>query len=122
MPHSSADLLDGTEGSRALLPGALPAAIHLVRSIIHREGVGKLSPKSAQVLAARLLPPLEPARVVQTMQLDLENPTTPAAYDRAMGAIWQAAVVDGKIGLDEARKAMILTKTRFRARMETASG
>ncbi len=122
MPHSSTDLLDGTEGSLALLPGALPAAIQLVRSIIHREGVGKLSPRSAQILAARLLPPLEPARVVQTISLELDNPTTPAAYDAAMGAIWQAAVVDGKIGLDEARRAMVLTKTRFRARLETAHG
>ncbi len=121
MPHSSTDLLDGTEGSLALLPGALPAAIQLVRSIIHREGVGKLSPRSAQILAARLLPPLEPARIVQTIQLEVGEPTTPAAYDAAMGAIWRAAM-DGKVSLDDARRAMVLTKTRFRARLETACG
>ncbi len=71
---------------------------------------------------ARLFPPLNPVNVVPPINLDgIPEPSSPEAYDAAMGAIWRAAM-DGKVRLDEARKAMVLTKTRFRARLETAHG
>ncbi len=97
-------------------------ALKMFRSILDREQSGAISAKSAQMALARLFPPLNPVNVVLPIKLDdIPEPLTPAGYDRAMGAIWCAAM-DGKVSLDDARKAMILTKTRFRARMETASG
>ena len=95
-------------------------AMSLMRSIVNREAKGTLSPKSAQLLLQRLLPPLEPARVVMPINLDdIPTPTSATAYRKAMRRIYRAAV-DGKCGLDEARKAMILTKTLWRAELETA--
>jgi hypothetical protein len=97
-------------------------ALKMFRSILDREQSKAISPKSAQMALARLFPPLNPVNVVPPIKLDdIPEPTTPKAYDAAMGVIWRAAV-DGKIGLDEAGKAMILTKTRYRARLETAFG
>ena len=95
-------------------------SLALMRSIVNREAKGTLSAKSAQLLLQRLLPPLEPAKVVQPINLnDIPTPTSAANYRKAMRAIYRAAV-DGKCGLDEARKAMILTKTLWRAELETA--
>lgn len=96
-------------------------SLALMRSIVNREAKGSLSPKSAQLLLQRLLPPLEPARVVQPINLDnIPTPTSPDNYRKAMRHIYRAAV-DGQCGLDEARKAMILTKTLWRAELETAA-
>ena len=52
---------------------------------------------------------------------DAEEPLTPDSYRRTMRTIWRAAVKEGRIGLDEARKAMILTKTLWRAELETSA-
>jgi hypothetical protein len=95
--------------------------VALLRSIMSREARGSLSPRSAQLLMQRLLPPLEPARIVQPVNLDdIPTPMTAAQYRKAMRQIYRAAM-DGKCSLDDARKAMVLTKTLFRAELETAA-
>ena len=71
---------------------------------------------------ARVLPPLGTVTVVQKIALhDAEEPMTPDSYRRTMRTIWRAGIKEGRIGLDEARKAMILTKTLWRAELETAA-
>jgi hypothetical protein len=73
------------------------------------------------MILKRLLPPLEPARIVPPINLDsIPTPTNPATYRMAMWGIFRAAM-DGKCSLDDARKAMILTKTLYRAESEVAA-
>lgn len=113
-----------TEGTEALLP-ILPRAnledgtVRAIRSILHREMTGKISARSAQMAMERIVPKLEPARVQPTIRLnDAPDPLTPAAYDEAIGAACRA-MCDGRISPAEARAAMIVIKTRWRARLET---
>jgi hypothetical protein len=95
-------------------------AMTMMRSLLQREASKSITPRSAQMAMARLIPPLEPARIIPPVNLDnIPTPTSAANYRKAMRAIYRAAV-DGKCGLDEARKAMILTKTLWRAELETA--
>jgi hypothetical protein len=116
---SKRELTEGTDGLAPVWPGDLQQhTLAVVRSIITREGRGTLSPRSAQMILKRLMPPLEPARIVPPINLD-DIPTTVAHYRKAMRQIFRAAM-DGKCSLDEARKAMILTKTLWRAELETA--
>ena len=82
---------------------------------------GKISARSAQLAMERIVPKLEPARIVPPIDLDdIPTPTCPEHYRAAMRGIYRAAV-DGKCALDDARKAMILTKTLWRAELETAA-
>jgi hypothetical protein len=118
---STRELTQGTDGLAPVWPADLQQhTLAVVRSIITREGRGTLSPRSAQMILKRLMPPLEPARIVPPINLDdVPTPSTPAAYRTALRRIYRAAL-DGKCSLDDARKAMILTKTLWRAELETA--
>jgi len=81
-----------------------------IRSLLHREMTGKISARSAQMAMERIVPKLEPASIVPPINLDdIPTPTNPAAYRNALRRIYRAAV-GGKCTLDDARKAMILTK------------
>ena len=113
-------------GIEAMIP-TLPRAtledgtVRAIRSLLHREMTGKITARSAQMAMERLVPKLEPARIVPPINLDnIPTPTTPDAYRAAMRRIYRAAV-DGRCGLDEARKAMILTKTLWRAELEASA-
>ena len=115
------DLGDGIEAMIPLLPRANleDGTARAVRSLLHREMTGKISPRSAQMAMARIVPKLEPARVQPTIRLDeAPDPLTPALYDQAMGAACRA-MSEGRISPAEARAAMIVIKTRWRARLET---
>jgi hypothetical protein len=116
------ELTTATEAVAAIVPTALQEeTMALLRSIISREARGSLSPRSAQLLMQRLLPPLEPARIVQPVNLDdIPTPSSPKQYRAALRKIFRAAV-DGQCSLDDARKAMILTKTVYRAECEVAA-
>jgi hypothetical protein len=118
---SKRELTEGTDGLAPVWPADLQQhTLAVVRSVITREGRGTLSPRSAQMILKRLMPPLEPARIVPPINLDdIPTPTTVAHYRKAMRQIYRAAM-DGKCSLDEARKAMILTKTLWRTELETA--
>jgi hypothetical protein len=112
-------------GIEAMIP-ALPRAtledgtVRAIRSLLHREMTGKITPRSAQMAMERLVPKLEPVKVLPTVRLeDIPTPTTVQQYRQAMRRIFRAAM-DGECALDEARKAMILTKTLWRAELETA--
>ena len=119
---STRELTQGTDGLAPVWPADLQQhTLAVVRSVITREGRGTLSPRSAQMILKRLMPPLEPARIVPPINLDdIPTPTSPDNYRTAMRRIYRAAV-DGQCGLDEARKAMILTKTLWRAELETSA-
>ena len=117
------DLGDGVEAMIPLLPRANleDGSARAIRSLLHREMTGKITPRSAQMAMERIVPKLEPARIVSPIDLDdIPTPTCPEQYRTAMRGIYRAAV-DGKCGLDDARKAMILTKTLWRAELETAA-
>lgn len=122
VPENPRELTTATEAVAAIVPTALQGeTMALLRSIMSREGRGSLSPRSAQLLMQRLLPPLEPARIVPPINLDnIPTPTNPAMYRAAIRGIFRAAM-DGKCSLDDARKAMILTKTLYRAECEVAA-
>ena len=118
------NLTDGIETMLSVLPRANleDGTARAIRSLLHREMTGKISARSAQMAMARLVPPLESARIVQSLNLDeIERPTTPKKFLAAMRAIWTSAVKDGRCGLYEARKAMILTKTLYRAEREVGA-
>ena len=123
VPENPRELTTATEAVAAIVPTALQEeTMALLRSVISREARGSLSPRSAQLLMQRLLPPLEPARIVQPVNLDdIPTPSNPKEYRSAMRRIYRAAM-DGKCSLDDARKAMILTKTLYRAECEVAAG
>jgi hypothetical protein len=94
--------------------------VRAIRSLLYREMTGKISARSAQMAMERLVPKLEPVKVLPTVRLeDISTPTTVQQYRQAMRRIFRAAM-DGECALDEARKAMILTKTLWRAELETA--
>lgn len=96
-------------------------AAHMLKSLLVREEKGRISARSAQMTMARLLPPMNPVDVVPPICLDnIPTPTSPREYRLAMRRIYRAAI-DGKCNLDSARKAMILTKTLWRAELEVAS-
>ena len=93
--------------------------VRAIRSLLHREMTGKITPRSAQMAMERLVPKLEPVKVLPTVRLeDIPTPITVQQYRQAMRRIFRAAM-DGECALDEARKAMILTKTLWRAELET---
>ena len=115
------DLGDGIEAMIPLLPRANleDGTARAIRSLLHREMNGKISARSAQMAMERIVPKLEPARVQPTIRLDdAPDPLTPAAYDEAMGAACRA-MCGGRISPAEARAAMVVIKTRWRARLET---
>ena len=115
------DLGDGIEAMIPLLPRANleDGSARALRSILYREMTGKITPRSAQMAMERLVPKLEPARIQPTIRLDdVPDPLTPASYDDAMGAACRA-MCEGRISPAEARAAMIVLKTRWRARLET---
>lgn len=115
------DLGDGIEAMIPLLPRANleDGTARALRSLLHREMTGKITPRSAQMAMERIVPKLEPARVQPTIRLDdAPDPLTPAAYDEAM-AVACRAMCEGRISPAEARTAMIVIKTRWRARLET---
>lgn len=115
------DLGDGIEAMIPLLPRANleDGTARAIRSLLHREMNGKISARSAQMAMERIVPKLEPARVQPTIRLDdAPDPLTPAAYDEAMGAACRA-MCQGRISPAEARAAMVVIKTRWRARLET---
>ena len=115
------DLGDGIEAMIPLLPRANleDGTARALRSLLHREMTGKITPRSAQMAMERIVPKLEPARVQSTIRLDdAPDPLTPAAYDEAMGAACRA-MCQGRISPAEARAAMVVIKTRWRARLET---
>ena len=115
------DLGDGIEAMIPLLPRANleDGTARAIRSLLHREMNGKISARSAQMAMERIVPKLEPARVQPTIRLDdAPDPLTPAAYDEAMGAACRA-MCQGRISPVEARAAMVVIKTRWRARLET---
>ena len=94
--------------------------VRAIRSLLHREMTGKISPRSAQLAMERLVPKLEPVKVLPTVRLeDIPTPISVQQYRQAMRRIFRAAM-DGECALDEARKAMILTRTLWRAELETA--
>jgi hypothetical protein len=112
------------DGIETLIPG-LPRAtledrtIRAIRSLLYREMTGKITPRSAQMAMERIVPKLEPVKVLPTVRLDdAPDPLTPASYDAAMGATCRA-MCEGRISPAEARAAMIVIKTRWRARLET---
>jgi hypothetical protein len=111
---STRELTQGTDGLAPVWPADLQQhSLAVIRSVITREGRGTLSPRSAQMILKRLMPPLEPARIVPPINLDdIPTPTNPQAY---------RAAIDGKCSLDDARKSMILAKTLWRAEIETAA-
>jgi hypothetical protein len=116
------NLGDGIEAMIPILPRAniKDGSQRAIRSLLHREMTGKITPRSAQMAMERLVPKLEPVKVLPTVRLDgVPTPTDAAAYRTAMRRIYRAAV-DGECALDEARKAMILTKTLWRTELETA--
>ena len=119
---STRELTLGTDGLAPVWPANLQEhTLAVIRSVITREGRGTLSPRSAQMILKRLMPPLEPARIVPPVNFDdIPTPTCPKQYRAAMRRIYRAAV-DGKCALDDARKAMILTKKLWRAELETAA-
>ena len=115
------DLGDGIETMIPMLPRANleDGTARAIRSLLHREMTGKITPRSAQMAMERIVPKLEPARVQPTIRLDdAPDPLTPALYDEAMGATCRA-MCEGRISPAEARAAMIVIKTRWRARLET---
>ena len=115
------DLGDGIEAMIPLLPRANleDGTARALRSLLHREMTGKITPRSAQMAMERIVPKLEPARVQSTIRLDnAPDPLTPASYDEAMGAACRA-MCEGRISPAEARAAMVVIKTRWRARLET---
>jgi hypothetical protein len=115
------DLGDGIETMIPLLPRANleDGTARAIRSLLYREMTGKISARSAQMALERIVPKLEPARVQPTIRLDdAPDPLTPASYDEAMGAACRAMCV-GRISPAEAQAAMIVIKTRWRARLET---
>lgn len=115
------DLGDGIETMIPILPSANleDGTARSLRSLLHREMTGKISPRSAQMAMERIVPKLEPARVQPTIRLaDAPDPLTPAAYDEAMGVACRA-MCEGRISPAEARAAMVVIKTRWRARLET---
>ena len=122
IPERPRELTTATDAVAAIVPTALQEeTMALLRSVISREARGSLSPRSAQLLMQRLLPPLEPARIVQPVNLgDIPTPSNPNEYRSAMRKIYRAGV-DGKCSLDDARKAMVLTKTLYRAECEVAA-
>jgi hypothetical protein len=112
---------DGIETMIPLLPRANleDGSARAIRSLLYREMTGKISARSAQMAMERIVPKLEPARVQPTIRLDdAPDPLTPAAYDEAMGAACRA-MCEGRISPAEARAAMIVIKTRWRARLQT---
>jgi hypothetical protein len=118
------NLGDGIETMIPILPRANleDGSARAIRSLLHREMTGKISARSAQMAMARLVPKLEPAKVLPTVRLGgVPTPTSPHRYREAMRSIYRAAM-DGECALDEARKAMILTKTLYRAECEVAAG
>jgi hypothetical protein len=115
------DFGDGIEAMIPLLPRANleDGTARAIRSLLHREMNGKISARLAQMAMERIVPKLEPARVQPTIRLDdAPDPLTPAAYDEAMGAACRA-MCEGRISPAEARAAMVVIKTRWRARLET---
>jgi hypothetical protein len=105
----------------ALQHSAHPETAEIARAIVSATRRKAIPPALARDVLARILPPLGTASIVPTITLhDAEEPLTPAAYRKTLRTIWRAAVKEGRIGLDEARKAMILTKTLWRAELETA--
>ena len=117
------NLGDGIETLIPILPRANleDGTVRAIRSLLHREMTGKISARSAQMAMERIVPKLEPARIVPPINLDnIPTPTSPDNYRTAMRRIYRAAV-DGQCGLDQARKAMILTKTLWRAELEAAA-
>jgi hypothetical protein len=117
----SQDLGDGIEAMIPMLPRANleDGTARALRSLLHREMTGKISPRSAQMAMERIVPKLEPARVQSTIRLDdAPDPLTPASYDEAMGAACRA-MCEGRISPAEAPAAMVVIKTRWRARLET---
>jgi hypothetical protein len=80
VPENPRELTTATESLAAIVPTALQEqTVALLRSIMSREARGSLSPRSAQLLMQRLLPPLEPARIVQPVNLDdIPTPMTAA--------------------------------------------
>ena len=115
------NLGDGIETLIPTLPRATLAdgTIRALRSLLHREMHGKITPRSAQMAMERIVPKLEPARIQPTIRLDdAPDPLTPASYDAAMGATCRA-MCEGRISPAEARAAMVVIKTRWRARIET---
>ena len=115
------NLGDGIETLMPILPRANleDGTARAIRSLLHREMTGKISPRSAQMAMERIVPKLEPARIQPTIRLDnAPDPLTPASYDDAMGAACRA-MCQGRISPAEARAAMVVIKTRWRARLET---
>ena len=95
--------------------------VRAIRSLLHREMTGKITPRSAQMAMERLGPKLEPVKVLPTVRLeDIPTPITVQQYRQAIRRIFRAAM-DGECALDEARKAMILTKTLWRTELETSA-
>jgi hypothetical protein len=105
----------------ALQHSAHPETAEIARAIVSATRRRAIPPALARDVLARILPPLGTASIVPTITLhDAEAPRTVEAYRKTMRLIWEAGVRDGRIGLDEARKAMVLTKTLWRAELETA--
>ena len=119
-PAASEDTLNRAI-TASLAHSAHPDVAETARAIISATRRKAIPVQLARDVLARLLPPLGSAQVVPTITLhEAEEPRTVEAYRKTMRAIWRAGVKDGRIGLDEARKAMILTKTLWRAELETA--
>jgi hypothetical protein len=119
-PAASEDTLNRAI-TMSLANSAHPDVAETARAIISATRRKAIPVQLARDVLARILPPLGTASIVPTITLhEAEAPMTAAAYRRTMRTIWQAGVKEGRIGLDEARKAMILTKTLWRAELETA--
>ncbi len=92
---------------------------HLHQRLARIEGQQSRLPDDPESLRQRMI------RTVQrSLPLDEatafvnDDPLTPALYDDAMGAACRA-MCEGQISPAEARAAMIVIKTRWRARLET---
>lgn len=106
----------------ALQHSAHPQTAEIARAIVSATRRKAIPPALARDVLARILPPLGTAAIVPTIRLDdADEPRDAASYRKTLRTIWRAGVKEGRIGLDEARKAMILTKTLWRAELEVAT-
>jgi len=92
------ELGDGVETLLPILPRANleDGTARAIRSLLHREMTAKISARSAQMAMERLVPKLEPAKVLPTVRLDrLPTPTSLHRYREAMRSIYRTAM-DGE--------------------------
>ena len=80
----------GIETMIPILPRATleDGTVRAIRSLLHREMTGKITPRSAQMAMERLVPKLEPVKVLPTVRVeDIPTPTSVQQYRQAMRRI-----------------------------------